>query len=160
MRWLGLAVVALLVLAPATFAWASPRSSGDSHGSAVEAQDHAHHGHHHTTPKDSTAKPITVEVNGKSVTCTVTPFSRRHTEFVEVEAVCRAVGAEAGVDTARKLVTIRYKGKTSTLDIGDRSRDVYMRKDVATAGFKALAKAFGGSAAYDKTAASITFTVS
>jgi len=107
----------------------------------------------------SLAAAITVKVNAKTVRNDIAPFTRHDTRFVQIEPVCKAVGAEYEWDKDAKRVTI-CKGDTCTsLSIGDGPKDAYVKNNHPCAAFKVLAGKLGGSASFDESAQVISFTV-
>ena len=105
------------------------------------------------------AAAIQVKVNGKTVSCSVAPYSRHDTKFVQITPVCKAVGAEVTYDGAAKRVTICRNGTCTSLTVGDGAKDAYIKNDSATCAYKVLAEKLHGSASYDADAGVISFTI-
>jgi len=107
----------------------------------------------------SLAAAITVKVNSKAIRNDIAPFTRHDTKFVQIEPVCKAVGAKYEWDKDAQRVTI-CKGDTCTsLKIGDGPKDAYVKNSHPCAAFKVLADKLGGSASYDESAQVISFTI-
>ncbi len=105
------------------------------------------------------AATITVKVNGKTIRNDVAPFARHGTQFVQIQPVCKAIGAKFTWDKEAGRVTI-CKGDTCTsIKIGDGPKDAYVKSNHPTAAYKEVAKKLGGTATYDSTGSVISFTI-
>lgn len=105
------------------------------------------------------AATITVKVNGNTIRNDVAPFTRHDTKFVQIQTVCKAVGADYKWEKEAKRITI-CKGDTCTsFLIGDGPKDAYVKNNHPCAAYKELARKLGGSATYDSSAEVISFTI-
>lgn len=105
------------------------------------------------------AAAITVKVNGTAVRANEAPFTRHDTKFVEIEPVCKAVGADYKREADGKRITICHKGACTSFKVGDGPKDAYLKNDHPCAAFEELARKLGGSATFDSAANTISFTI-